>query len=125
MWVIRANHRALYELEQRGGGRRPFQLVLADADGSQSFYYDLLWAMSATHRAKAAPDVSFEEWLEELPTGAAWDALVNKAYELLALALPRKKADEPETEPEEGAEGNLPPAPSEPGSEPIGTTEST
>lgn len=128
-WVIRANHRALHELENRGGARRPFGVVLASGDGSQSFYYDLLWAMSATHRHQAEPGVTFEEWLEELPTGDDWQSLVDKAYELLAEAMPRKKP-EPEVGPEdddEDDEGKSQPAPSEPETPPTspGSTEYT
>lgn len=117
-WVLRANHRALHELEHLHGGHRSFREIFANPDGSFTFEYKLLWALSVTHRAGGGQGVTFEEWLEHLPTGDAWEALIDKAYEMLTEALPKKKPPAPAEEDPEGyaedPEGNLAPAPSEP-----------
>lgn len=119
-WVFRCNHRALYELENQPGGRVSFRWLLANPDGSLSFYYDLLWALSITYRLKCAPEVTFEQWLELLPTGEAWSTLLEKAYRTIYLAFPKVKADD-ESEAEDD-EGKTSPAPSEP--EPTGPSSS-
>lgn len=125
-WIFRANHRALHELEHLYGGERSFGDILAKPDGSYTYYYKLLWALSATQRASTEfADVTFVQWLEHLPTGPAWEDLLTKAYEMLSEAIPRKKTPdqvEGEPDPDGYAEGNLGPAQSEPDQQTGGTS---
>lgn len=125
-WILRANHRAFRELEdidaRLHGRRRSFSAILGNPDGSLSHYQDLLWSMSATHRDRLKDPVVFQEWLDCLPQGDAWESLVTKALDMCAEFWPKGNDPEPEPEPErdpndpseEDAEGNEPPAPSEP-----------
>ncbi len=126
-WVIRANHRAFRELEdleaRRTGVRRSFSAILATPDGSLSFYQDLLWAMSATHRDRLSETgkVDFLAFLDILPqAGDEWQKLVTTALEMCVNFWPRSEV----AEHIEDDEGNQSPAPSEP-DPPTGSGDST
>lgn len=81
-FVFRANHRAWDEAERVAGtGLVDFLTGLAGTR-AMTPHYRLLWALSATHRA-AIGLVDFEGFLDLLPMGPAWDALLGKAYGLL------------------------------------------
>lgn len=126
-WVLRANHRAFREIEEleerRTGVRRSFAAILATPDGSISFYQDLLWAMSATHRDRLSETdkVSFSAFLDILPHNRDWEILIAKALEMCVRFWPRVEIEEAPSD--EDPEGNLQPAPSEP--EPTGSGDST
>lgn len=108
-WVYRCNHRALRELEVNDPEGRSFVAIIADPRNTLKDRQNLLWALSATHRASA--NVTMEQWLEALPAGDEWESLWDEAMRMVREFLPTPPP-EPE-EQEEDPEGNSRPTPRE------------
>lgn len=84
------NHRAWHAWEAHSG-RSLWKSVSLEqfCIGGVTFVYNWSWALSASWRAKHAPNWNFADWLDACPpvTSANWRALVDRVLDLLATTF--------------------------------------
>lgn len=98
--TLRADHLAIYDLEQVTG--RSLVTWLGSVDESRSAAYDLVWCLTASWREDHPGQLTLRQFLRKLPVGEAWVELSATATRLIFESLPK---------PKEGGSGNVPPAP--------------
>jgi hypothetical protein len=105
VWEFRANHLAFYWLEKLTD--RPItEIFEPERRQHLTLFYEVLWALSASFVKRVAPEMTFKDLLEQIPT-EQWRVLRTELYALVAEALEQGK---PNLGNSSGPEGALPPA---------------
>lgn len=94
MMLYRADHRAWYTLERHTG--QPLMQYMDGVSSSMPLtkLYDIAWALSASGRMREQSSLTFDQYLDLLPSMGDMQGFVSSLMEMLAEAFPSGEATE-------------------------------